>query len=284
MQAKTVLLVLAGVLTTLAFAVFSAMIRTTQWVWLQSRAFGLLSYAALFFSVTLGEWRMLSKGKSEFRLFRLHKPVSVFALYLVLLHFISAVLDDFKWGKSLTLIQYLGFSFQDKWLALLSLGTLAFYLMVVLALTSSSKGIRAVGFRRWKLVHYLSYAAFFLAYLHSVNLGTDVKTSALAPLLSPLMALSGATVAGLLLTRAVNAVGVFSDHLEVGLAAVFLILLLALGGLTASAFIHFEDRVTALENHKAILEEAAVLSGIGRIGLNESVAVGMKEVENGTNT
>jgi len=254
MERKTLVLIIAGAVTALLFLAFSTLITDTAAIWYETRIFGLLSFAALFLTVVIGELRVLAKSKASFPLFRYHKPVAIFATFLVGLHFIAAANDNFKWGKGLSFTQYLGFSFSDKWLVLLSLGTLAFYLMLLVGLTSRTKSIQRLGFKNWKLIHYLSYVSFVIAYIHSVNLGTDIKTSSLSPLLSPLFVASFLFVVALLLTRMAGSFGLFSDQWAVNLAAVFFILLLGgaalLGWMAAkndAQVASLQQQVTALE-------------------------------------
>jgi DMSO/TMAO reductase YedYZ heme-binding membrane subunit len=233
-------LMLAGVVVALAIAVITVLIRDTYYIWLETRIFGLLAYGFLWLLVLSGELKLLGRP----RLFKVHVPLAVASMLLVLAHFLSAVLDNFKWGLQLVFTQYLGFSFSDKWLIYLSLGTLAFYLMAAVAFSSARKSIHWLTFKRWKIVHVLSYVSLILVYLHSINLGTDVQHSMLAPYLTPLLTASFIVVAALLLTRAVRLFHQFSDGFEVGLATLFFLVLI-----TGSVFIYvaFAERDAGIE-------------------------------------
>ena len=246
MHSKSMVLLIIGTVFMLMFSLLSYLIRDTVIIWLQTRAFGLLAYLFLFASVAMGEIRLLTKGKSDFKAFKYHPAISAFAIFLVLTHFTSAVLDNYKWERQVSLTQYLGFSFSDKWLALLSFGTLAFYLMVLVGFTSSHKNIKLLGFHKWKFVHYASYIAFFLAFVHAVKLGTDMKTSALHYILYPLTAFSMILVAGLLVTRIFNGFVKFPDQIEVALTAAFFILLLLLSAIMISDVVDTNARIQAL--------------------------------------
>jgi DMSO/TMAO reductase YedYZ heme-binding membrane subunit len=226
MEAKAAALAALGAAALAVFAGLSYLVKDTAIIWIEARFLGLASYLCLFLAVSAGEWRILTKGKSQFPLFRYHKTVSISAVVLTSAHFIASFLDNYKWGPQLTAYQYFGLSFSDQWLAYLSLGTLAFYLMVAVAATSGTGTIRFIGFSRWKLVHYLGYAAFYMGYIHAVNLGTDIKSSFLAGLLSPMMGISLSIVSGLLITRVLEGrLKYLSDRAEVGLAAGFFTIL-----------------------------------------------------------
>ncbi len=247
MDKRSMAVMALGAVTLALFAGFSAMVKDTETIWLQTRLFGLLSYAALFAAVVIGEVRALCMCKADFPLFRYHKPIAIFALYLVLVHFISAFADDYKWGELLEWTDYLGFSFQDKWVTLLSFGVLAFYLMVLVSATSATRAIQRLGYGRWKAIHYLSYAAYFMAYYHSVNLGTDVKTSMLSPVVAPIMKYTFILVLSLLLARGLKGLGLFSEQFEVTLASVFFIALILAATSLASHYLAGLDSVGALQ-------------------------------------
>ncbi len=219
-----------GALATVIFVVLSSAISHTQAIWLQTRLLGLLAFTTLFLTVLLGEARLLAKNKSQVTLFRYHKPLAMFSTYLVLLHFISAVFDKYKWGKQLGFTQYLGFSFGDQWLIYLSLGTLAFYLMLLIGATSATRSIQMIGFKRWKIIHFLSYLVFLIAFIHALNLGTDVKHGVMSTFLKPAILVSFAIVTALFATRILASFPIFDDQAEVNLTiAIFLLLLILTG-------------------------------------------------------
>jgi predicted ferric reductase len=242
------LILASGALALAIFAFFSVLIQNTEWIWFLTRAMGLLSYVFLFLSMVLGELRLLMKGKGDFWPFRYHHVVSVFSLFLILGHFIAAFADNYMWGKNLRFTQYLGLSFSDKWLTFLSLGVIAFYLLVLVGITFPRRGGYSIGYSKWRLVHYLSYIAFFIAYIHAVNLGTDIKTSPLHTILSPLIVFSFILVLGLFITRIINIFNLFSDLTEVAMAAVLFILLLSASASLATQVMHNMDAVFEMQN------------------------------------
>lgn len=72
------------------------------------------------------------------------------------------------------------------------LGTITFWLMLLVALSFAVK--RRLGHRRWKLLHYTSYAGFFTVTAHALLAGTDaVRLGFLI-----LFALSGLSVVALI--------------------------------------------------------------------------------------
>jgi len=284
MDRKGIAVMALGLVTLALFAGFSNMVKDTETIWLQTRLFGLLSYAALFTTVVLGELRVLSIKKADFPLFKYHKPIAIFSIYLVVVHFMSAFADSYKWGKLLKWTDYLGFSFQDKWLTLLSFGVLAFYLMVIVAATSATRSIQWFGYRRWKVVHYLSYAAFFIAYYHSVNLGTDVKTSAISPIVAPIMRYSFIFALSFLLARGLKGLGLFTEQFEVTLSTVFFIALILAATSLASHYLQGLDNVGALESNLNVTRDEIILLEEDSQRLSADVqglVAGIREVKNG---
>ena len=246
----------ATVASLVVFISLSALLKDTEYIWLQTRFLGLVSYMFLSVGMVIGEVKILTKGNSGFWAFRYHTPIMVFSIFLVFTHFVSAFFDSYKWGKYLKAADYLGFSFSDKWLAFLSLGTLAFYMMVLVGFTSSAKAVRSLGFGRWKLIHYLSYPAFFIAYVHSVNLGTDIKTSSLAPVMSPLSTASFLLVLALLMARIVKGANLVHDRTEVVLAVAFFVLLIVFSASLASFAARETERIRVLESQIAVSADA----------------------------
>jgi methionine sulfoxide reductase heme-binding subunit len=256
MERRTLLLTLLIVIAMAGYLLFSSLMGETAVIWYQTRVFGLLSFVALFFTVVLGELRALAKNKAAVApYFRYHKPLGIFAVTLVALHFVAAANDNFKWGKGLSILQYLGFSFGNKWLVLLSLGTLALYLMLLVALTSRTKAIQKIGYKNFRLIHYLSYLSFIIAYIHSVNLGTDIKTSVLGPFLAPMMLASFLFVMALLITRMLVGVNLFSDQWEVNLTATFLILLVIGGAFLSSTMLRQQTQVESAQGKAVLLTQ-----------------------------
>jgi DMSO/TMAO reductase YedYZ heme-binding membrane subunit len=249
-------LIAGGILSAIIFLGFFFSIKDTENIWIMTRFFGIMSYIFLFTTILLGELRLLTKIKGDFLLFRFHTPVAIFSLYLVFLHFASALIDNFKWGKSVTFLQYLGFSFSDKWLIFLSLGTLAFYLMIIVAVTSARKSIQIIGFKKWKIVHYLSYFSLIIAYIHSMNLGTDLKHSSLAVILVPFFIITFFGATSLVITRMLKGLNIFEDQLEINLAAVFFILLILGGMLLVSYNLSNQEKITGISLETAQINSA----------------------------
>lgn len=254
MDKKLMWTIIGGALTTTLYIVFSSMIKTSEAIWILTRVFGLLSFLGFFLVVMLGEIRMNHKVKGEFALFRFHKPLAIFSTFLVLLHFISAIFDKYKWGIYLKFTDYLGFSFGDKWLIYLSLGTIAFYLFLLIGASSANKSMQILGFKKWKLVHYGSYLAFITAYIHAINLGTDLKTSVFASVLHPLATTMFLLVTALLLLRMINSFNIFEDQMEINLTGAFIIIVVLCSTFLITFTLESQEELNILRQKTSILE------------------------------
>jgi sulfoxide reductase heme-binding subunit YedZ len=92
---------------------------------------------------------------------RLRRMLGLFAFTYATLHFLVYVLLD-RWGAEDTL------STDLTQRPFISVGFLAFLLLVPLAATSTTASIKALGAARWRKLHRLSYLAASLGVLHFV--------------------------------------------------------------------------------------------------------------------
>jgi methionine sulfoxide reductase heme-binding subunit len=197
MKLRTIILAALGVLVGIFYMIFAYSLQGTTYVWALTRGFGLLAYASLIVVVLSGELWML--GIKRIRV--LHCPAGALTAYFAFLHGLSALFDRFRYGPSIRIIDYLGFSFSDKWLVLLSLGTLSFYLIALVSITSSAGMIKRLGYQRWKLVHYFSYVALTIIFIHSILLGTDLKVTPIRNVFFPSSVFLFALVSFLIIVR-----------------------------------------------------------------------------------
>lgn len=224
-KAKTMILVAFGVFLGIAYILLSNSIKDTEYIWFLTRIFGLLAYTFLIILILTGEIRMMAKPLWPSFL-NYHKPIGIFTVFLALLHGISAVFDKFQWGKNLHFVDYLGFNFSSKWLLLLSLGTIAFYLIIVVAISSMGKNMGRLGFKNWKILHYLSYLSLVIVFIHSIYLGTDTRHSQFTFIVFPFIVISFIIVTWLFMMRVMKGFNLLNDRTESILAGIFILLML----------------------------------------------------------
>jgi DMSO/TMAO reductase YedYZ heme-binding membrane subunit len=197
MKTKEVIILIFGIFFLAAYILLANSVSETQYPWIMTRAFGLIAILLLFASVFIRELKYI--GLDFFC--RQHCKLGILTFYFALLHLISAVYDKFMWGTNLKLLDYLGTNYSDKWMILLSLGAIAFYLIIFVSFTSSSKTITKIGHGKWKLIHYLSYLSIAFVFVHSVLLGTDLNHGELRSIIYPAAVFLFSYVALLLLIR-----------------------------------------------------------------------------------
>jgi methionine sulfoxide reductase heme-binding subunit len=142
--------------------------------WYLTRGTGAVALVLLTASVVLGVLGSLRFSLAprfpRFAIDALHRDVSLLALAFLAVHIITSVLDSFAPIKLTDAVIPFAGTYRPLWLGL---GALAFD--VLLALTVTSLLRRRVGYRRWRLIHWLAYASWLVAVLHGLGTGTDTK-------------------------------------------------------------------------------------------------------------
>ncbi len=143
--------------------------------WYLTRSTGAVALLLLSVAVALGVAdvrRLSTSGWPRFVIDALHRNVSLLALLFLAVHIVTAALDSFA---SISLVAafvpFVG-SYRPFWLGL---GTVAFDLLLAVILTSLLR--QRVGQRAWRVTHWLVYASWPIALLHTLGTGSDVKTT-----------------------------------------------------------------------------------------------------------
>ncbi len=150
----------------------SAAVTGSQGLWFLSRGSGLVLLALFSIVVVLGVATRTGSAPARwprFAVAELHRTLSLFAVALLVLHIVTAILDPFVtigWAATL-----LPFASPYRTLAI-GLGTLAVDLAGAVLLTSLAR--RRLGQRAWRAVHWLAYLAWPAAFLHSLTAGNDL--------------------------------------------------------------------------------------------------------------
>ncbi|MCZ7568288.1 MAG: ferric reductase-like transmembrane domain-containing protein [Ardenticatenaceae bacterium] len=149
----------------------SAPAGTNHTFWFLSRAAGLSAFALLTINVCLGlmvSSRSLDAFLARWRAYDLHQFSALLALGFLGLH-IFALLGDHYFNFRLSeLLVPLALPYRPAWTAL---GVVAFYLMI--GIVASFYVRRLIGYRTWRLIHYLTFGVYLLALAHGLFSGTD---------------------------------------------------------------------------------------------------------------
>lgn len=101
----------------------------------------------------------------------LHRNLSLLAIFLLLGHIVTTVLDPYAHIGIRDVVIPFGAAYRPVWLGL---GVAAAW--VVLAVASSSLLRGRVGPRLWRLIHWAAYAAWPLAMVHGLGAGSDAQS------------------------------------------------------------------------------------------------------------
>ncbi len=141
--------------------------------WYLTRGTGAVALLLLTVSVVLGlvgTVRYTAPRWPRFAIDTVHRDVSLLVIVLLVLHVVTTVLDGFAPISLLDGLIPFASAYRPLWLGL---GTLAFDLILAIAITSLVR--RRLGYRTWRAVHWLAYVSWPIAVLHTLGTGTDVK-------------------------------------------------------------------------------------------------------------
>jgi methionine sulfoxide reductase heme-binding subunit len=140
--------------------------------WYIARAAGLVAFAFLTASVWLGlmmSTKLLSNRRQKM-LFGWHQTLMWTGLSMLVLHGGALILDPvMRFGLQAVVVPGLA-----PWRPVaVGSGVVAGWLALTLAVSFHVR--RRIGQKRWRLLHYASFAAFALAVGHAINVGTDLQ-------------------------------------------------------------------------------------------------------------
>jgi predicted ferric reductase len=140
-------------------------------LWYLTRATGIVSLLLLTFSVFLGVLtvsRRSTRKMPRFVTLGLHRNVSLLIVVFLVLHVGTTVVDSYT---SINLLDAFVPFLSDYRTVWLGLGAVASDLLIALIVTSLLR--ERIGYRLWKLIHWLSYASWPVALVHAWQTGTD---------------------------------------------------------------------------------------------------------------
>lgn len=181
-------------------------------VWTTLRAAGLTSYMLLFAAMVAGllQGETWATGTKKATLNLIHQWCGWFGMLFGLVHGLVLVFDEPAGYSFMDIVIPFAAENEPVWSGL---GTIAFYLMVLLILSSDL--IKTIGKKVWRVLHFMALPTFTLALLHAIMLGTDSGT----PAMKLMYLITGAAVAALIVRRIYMAVSK-SDGKEISISVI----------------------------------------------------------------
>jgi ferric reductase like protein len=142
-------------------------------LWYVTRGTGVVALLLLTASVVLGTLssaRWKSDRLPRFVVGGLHRNLTLLAVAFVVVHVVTTVADGFAPIKLVDGLLPFRSPYRTVWLGL---GTVAFDLVLALVVTSVVR-VR-LGYKSWRVVHWLAYAAWPVALLHALGTGSDAR-------------------------------------------------------------------------------------------------------------
>lgn len=141
--------------------------------WYATRATGVVALVLLTIVVALGvagSLRLRNERWPRFLVNGLHRNLTLLSLVFLVGHIVTTVLDSFTpIGIRDAFIPFVA-AYRPIWLGL---GAVAFDLLLALTVTSL---VRArIGYRVWRSLHWLAYAAWPIAVAHGLGTGSDTR-------------------------------------------------------------------------------------------------------------
>src|SRR4030042_1549079 len=150
---------------------------TIPWDWYIVRASALVGFLLLYVSIFIGTVSCLPGIKKYFlRLLRLnfHFWNSLQALFFTTLHAIALLFHKFIRFSLADIFVPFHSGFEP---ILVGLGTIGFYLMVILVTTSYIR--KYISASLWRAIHFLNIGLYMVVIIHALYLGTDLKSGLL---------------------------------------------------------------------------------------------------------
>jgi DMSO/TMAO reductase YedYZ heme-binding membrane subunit len=148
---------------------------SSQALWFLTRGTGVVSLLLLtagLVSGIVGTVRWRSARWPRFLVHGLHRNLTLLSIVFVAVHVVTTVADRFAPIGLLDAVIPFRSPYRPLWLGL---GAVAFDLLLALVATSLLRA--RIGARPWRAVHWLAYASWPVALMHTLGTGSDARTS-----------------------------------------------------------------------------------------------------------
>jgi sulfoxide reductase heme-binding subunit YedZ len=148
---------------------------STSAYWFITRGSAIVALILLTLTVALGVAsvkRIERAGVPRFVINAVHRNASLFAVVFLAIHVVTAVLDTYVSTRIVDAFIPFGAAYRPFWMGL---GAISLDLFLAVLVTSLLR--RHIGYRAWRATHWLAYASWPVALLHTLGTGSDVGTT-----------------------------------------------------------------------------------------------------------
>lgn len=156
-----------------------------SWAWYLARSSALVGFFLLYISIFLGlsiRTPLLKRVIKPIYSLKVHSWISLQAFIFAMIHGGSLLFDKFlNFNLGNILVPF--YPLTDSQLirvspAFLALGTISFYIMIVLVASSYLRNSMSYGV--WRGIHSLNAGLYVVSIIHALYLGTDLKSAGAA--------------------------------------------------------------------------------------------------------
>jgi sulfoxide reductase heme-binding subunit YedZ len=143
-------------------------------LWFLTRGTGVVALLLATLVVVLGVAnvrRVQLEGVPRFVVELVHRNAALLAVAFLVVHVLTSVLDPFAPITLIDAVVPFLSAYRPFWLGL---GAIASDLLLAIVITSLVR--RRLGHRAWRAIHWLAYASWPVAVIHSLGTGSDAKT------------------------------------------------------------------------------------------------------------
>jgi predicted ferric reductase len=151
-----------------------AIAATSPALWFATRATGVTALILLTITLALGVAnvrRLRTRLIPRFVLDAVHRNAALLAVTFLGAHIATAVLDSYVSIRLIDVVVPFAGAYRPFWLGL---GAVSVDLMIAVVATSLLR--RHIGYRIWRATHWLAYASWPVALVHSLGTGSDAHT------------------------------------------------------------------------------------------------------------
>jgi methionine sulfoxide reductase heme-binding subunit len=142
-------------------------------LWYATRASGIVALVLLTLTMVLGlvtTSRPRARNWPGFAQQEIHRRISIITVVFVAIHVITSILDTYVHIGWLAIVVPFTSSYSRFWVGL---GTIALDLMVAVFVSSLLRAHLKPG--TWRAIHWMAYASWPIALIHTFGMGTDSR-------------------------------------------------------------------------------------------------------------